>query len=86
MRSFALARTHANGASGKPGLHPDRVPLLKACDTLRDDLAAHGVLIKVRWRRLLPPSGLKVKSKVKGLTFVSLGFPGSRGRLDMGDQ
>lgn len=50
VRSFALARTHADEASGKPGLHHDRVPLLKACDALRDDLAALGVLIKVRCR------------------------------------
>lgn len=50
VRAFALARTHADSASGIPGLHPDRVPLLKACDALRDDLASLGVLIKAGWR------------------------------------
>lgn len=48
VRAFALARAHADGSSGKPGLHPDRLPLLKACDALRDDLAPLGVLIKDR--------------------------------------
>lgn len=50
VRAFALARTHVDGSSAKPGLHPDRVQLLKSCDTLRDNLAAHGVLIKVHRR------------------------------------
>lgn len=48
VRAFALARTDVDSSSAKPGLHPDRVPLLKACDALRDDLAAHGVIIKDR--------------------------------------
>lgn len=48
VRSFALARTHVDGSCAKPGLHPDRVPLLKTCDTVRDDLAALGVHIKVQ--------------------------------------
>ena len=49
VRAFALTRQESPGSPNKPGLHPDRVPLLKACDALRDDLAPLGVLIKVRW-------------------------------------
>ncbi|XP_004084647.1 probable cysteine--tRNA ligase, mitochondrial [Oryzias latipes] len=50
VREFALARQDglSSGSSGKPGLYPDRAPLLKACDTLRNDLAPLGVLIKDR--------------------------------------
>ncbi|XP_029029983.1 cysteine--tRNA ligase, mitochondrial [Betta splendens] len=50
VRAFALTR-HSAGSTGsntKPGLHPDRIPLLKACDNLRNDLAPLGVLIKDR--------------------------------------
>lgn len=47
VRAFALARQPA-GPGHKPGLYPDRVPLLKACDGLRSDLAPLGVLIKDR--------------------------------------
>ncbi|XP_017281770.1 cysteine--tRNA ligase, mitochondrial [Kryptolebias marmoratus] len=47
VRAFALTRQD-DPSSNKPGLHPDRIPLLRACDTLRDDLAPFGVLIKDR--------------------------------------
>ncbi|XP_020513859.2 probable cysteine--tRNA ligase, mitochondrial isoform X2 [Labrus bergylta] len=50
VRAFALTRQDAPtvGSSKKPGLYPDRIPLLKSCDTLRNDLAPLGVLIKDR--------------------------------------
>ncbi|XP_041834501.1 cysteine--tRNA ligase, mitochondrial [Melanotaenia boesemani] len=50
VRAFALARQEdpTSGSSNKPRLYPDRVPLLKACDSLRIDLAPLGVLIKDR--------------------------------------
>lgn len=44
VRAFALAR---RDSPTNPGLDPERIPLLKACDALRDDLAPLGVLIKV---------------------------------------
>lgn len=44
VRAFALA---ANESPTKPGLHPERLPLLKACDALRNDLAPLGVILKV---------------------------------------
>lgn len=50
VRSFALEPLAdvSSGASGKKKqLHPDRLPLLKACDVLRKDLAPLGVDIKV---------------------------------------
>ncbi|KAI3365910.1 hypothetical protein L3Q82_000727 [Scortum barcoo] len=49
VRAFALARQDGPtaGSPKKPGLYPERIPLLKACDTLRADLAPLGVLIKV---------------------------------------
>lgn len=43
VRTFALTRQDKSS-----GLYPDRVPLLKSCDTFRDELAALGVLIKDR--------------------------------------
>ncbi|XP_070850101.1 probable cysteine--tRNA ligase, mitochondrial isoform X2 [Chaetodon trifascialis] len=46
VRAFALTRSTTG--SPKPGIHPERIPLLKACDTLRNDLAPLGVLIKDR--------------------------------------
>lgn len=51
VRAFALARQDGPtaGSSNKPGLYPERIPLLKACDALRNDLAPWGVLIKVCW-------------------------------------
>lgn len=51
VRAFALVRQDAltTGSTNKPGLHRDRIPLLKACDMLRNDLAPLGVLIKVCW-------------------------------------
>uniref|UniRef100_A0A7N8XC33 Probable cysteine--tRNA ligase, mitochondrial n=1 Tax=Mastacembelus armatus TaxID=205130 RepID=A0A7N8XC33_9TELE len=51
VRAFALAPRQdplSTGTPGKPGLHPDRIPLLKACDTLRDELAPLGIVIKDR--------------------------------------
>ncbi|CAJ1087147.1 probable cysteine--tRNA ligase%2C mitochondrial [Xyrichtys novacula] len=50
VRTYALTRQDAppTGSSKKPGLYPERLPLLKACDTLRTDLAPLGVLIKDR--------------------------------------
>ncbi|KAL3999183.1 F-box and leucine-rich repeat protein 16 [Sarotherodon galilaeus] len=50
VREFALARQDGSstGSPSRPGLYPDRIPLLKACDALRDDLAPLGVLIKDR--------------------------------------
>ncbi|KAM3850732.1 cysteine--tRNA ligase, mitochondrial-like [Diretmus argenteus] len=45
VRGFALARRED---ADKPGLHPERIPLLRACDALRKDLAPLGVLIKDR--------------------------------------
>ncbi|XP_024121010.1 cysteine--tRNA ligase, mitochondrial [Oryzias melastigma] len=50
VREFALTRQDgpSSGSSGKPGLYPDRAPLLKACDALRNELAPLGVLIKDR--------------------------------------
>lgn len=50
VRAFALARQEdpPGGTSNKRGLYPDRKPLLKACDALRDDLAPLGVVIKDR--------------------------------------
>lgn len=44
VRAFALAR---HDSTGKAGLSPDRIPLLKACDALRNDLAPLGVILKV---------------------------------------
>lgn len=50
IRNFALEPMAdcSSGTSGKKKqLHPDRLPLLKACDVLRKDLAPLGVDIKV---------------------------------------
>ncbi len=49
VRAFALARHDgpSTGSPNKRGLYPERLPLLQACDTLRNDLAPLGVLIKV---------------------------------------
>ncbi|KAM4710903.1 cysteine--tRNA ligase, mitochondrial [Anableps anableps] len=46
VRAFALTRQEP--LDNKSGLYPDRIPLLKACDTLRKDLAPLGVVIKDR--------------------------------------
>ncbi|CAL8308730.1 unnamed protein product [Merluccius merluccius] len=54
VRTFALAPQETPRAPGgsaappRPRMHPDRVPLLQACDALRRDLAPMGVLIKDR--------------------------------------
>lgn len=51
VRAFALARRQDDPSAGAPvkrGPYPDRMPLLKACDALRNDLAPLGVLIKDR--------------------------------------
>ncbi|XP_076159005.1 putative cysteine--tRNA ligase, mitochondrial [Alosa pseudoharengus] len=51
IRNFALEPV-ADGSSGTPNkkkrLHPDRLPLLTACDALRNDLTPLGVHIKDR--------------------------------------
>ncbi|XP_037552761.1 cysteine--tRNA ligase, mitochondrial [Nematolebias whitei] len=47
VRAFALTRQD-DPSCAKPGRHPDRIPLLRACDALRDDLAPLGVVIKDR--------------------------------------
>ncbi|XP_029307987.1 cysteine--tRNA ligase, mitochondrial [Cottoperca gobio] len=44
VRAFALAHRDEPAT----GLYPERIPLLKACDILRNDLAPLGVLIKDR--------------------------------------
>lgn len=54
VRAFALAR---HESATKPGLYPERIPLLTACDTLRNDLAPLGVILKVfglckQWSRV----------------------------------
>ncbi|KAM7365246.1 hypothetical protein PAMP_016191 [Pampus punctatissimus] len=50
VRAFALTRqdVKTSRTPEKPGLYPERIPLLKACDDLRKDLAPLGVLIKDR--------------------------------------
>ncbi|KAM6945411.1 cysteine--tRNA ligase, mitochondrial [Aplochiton taeniatus] len=51
VRAFALAPQDAptgSPASSRPKPRPDREPLLRACDTLRQDLTPLGVLIKDR--------------------------------------
>ncbi|XP_045909069.1 probable cysteine--tRNA ligase, mitochondrial [Micropterus dolomieu] len=50
VRAFALARQDGptTGSPNKPGLYPERIPLIQACDTLRKDLVPLGVLIKDR--------------------------------------
>lgn len=45
VRAFALTRQDSQDK--KSDLSPDRIPLLKSCDTLRKDLAPLGVVIKV---------------------------------------
>ncbi|XP_034411449.1 cysteine--tRNA ligase, mitochondrial isoform X2 [Cyclopterus lumpus] len=49
VRAFALAHQDdpTPGTPNRPGLHPERRPLLRACDEFRKDLAPLGVLIKV---------------------------------------
>ncbi|XP_062958728.1 probable cysteine--tRNA ligase, mitochondrial isoform X3 [Cynocephalus volans] len=46
VRQYALATPEATGEARRQ-LLPERQPLLEACDILRQDLAAHGVSIKV---------------------------------------
>lgn len=46
VRQFALATGEATKEARRQQLL-ERQPLLEACDTLRQDLAAHGVSIKV---------------------------------------
>ncbi|XP_069573295.1 probable cysteine--tRNA ligase, mitochondrial isoform X1 [Brachyistius frenatus] len=50
VRAFALTHRDAPTPESpvKPGLYPERLALLRACDALRDDLAPLGVLIKDR--------------------------------------
>lgn len=49
VRAFALTCQDDTNirTSKKPGLYPERISLLKACDSLRNDLAPLGILIKV---------------------------------------
>lgn len=46
VRQFALAKGEATEEARRQQLL-ERQPLLEACDTLRQDLAVHGVSIKV---------------------------------------
>ncbi|KAM9836171.1 putative cysteine--tRNA ligase, mitochondrial isoform 2-T2 [Aulostomus maculatus] len=48
VREFALAQKTNPKTSKKPGLYPERIPLLKACDDLRKDLVPLGIQIKDR--------------------------------------
>lgn len=62
VRAFALDRSKTSG------LYPERIPLLKACDNLRNDLAPLGVLIKDRgatstWEITQGQRGQKVQDK-----------------------
>ncbi|XP_063068223.1 probable cysteine--tRNA ligase, mitochondrial [Engraulis encrasicolus] len=52
VRNFALEvdQSASSGQGGKKRLHTDRQPLLKACDTLRKDLAPLGINVKDRGR------------------------------------
>uniref|UniRef100_A0A2K6DRS6 Cysteinyl-tRNA synthetase 2, mitochondrial n=1 Tax=Macaca nemestrina TaxID=9545 RepID=A0A2K6DRS6_MACNE len=47
VRQFALAKAEATGEARRQQLL-ERQPLLEACDTLRQDLTAHGISIKDR--------------------------------------
>ncbi|TNN32935.1 putative cysteine--tRNA ligase, mitochondrial [Liparis tanakae] len=47
VRAWALA-PQEGPPPNRPRLHPERAPLLRACDRLREDLAPLGVLIKDR--------------------------------------
>lgn len=46
VRQYALATPGATGEARKQQLQ-ERQPLLEACDTLRQDLATHGINVKV---------------------------------------
>ncbi|XP_061692426.1 probable cysteine--tRNA ligase, mitochondrial isoform X2 [Syngnathoides biaculeatus] len=48
VRAFALARQSSTSEKFPEALYPDRIPLLKASDDLRKNLAPLGVLIKDR--------------------------------------
>ncbi|KAM4601773.1 cysteine--tRNA ligase, mitochondrial [Polymixia lowei] len=48
VRAFALTPQTTSPPLAKPRLHPERLPLLEACDAVRKDLAPLGVLIKDR--------------------------------------
>ncbi|XP_029696110.1 probable cysteine--tRNA ligase, mitochondrial isoform X2 [Takifugu rubripes] len=65
VRAFALAR---HESATKPGLYPERIPLLTACDTLRNDLAPLGVILKDRgatstWEITGRPQNQRVQDK-----------------------
>lgn len=71
VRAFALTRQELSSeGSSKPGLYPERIPLLKTCDTFREDLSALGVVIKDRgasstWemtQRRLSPTGSETET------------------------
>ncbi|XP_037618202.1 probable cysteine--tRNA ligase, mitochondrial [Sebastes umbrosus] len=70
VRAFALAHRDVPtaGSPTKPGLYPERIPLLKACDVLRNNLAPLGVLIKDRgaistWELTQTQRGQRVQDK-----------------------
>ncbi|CAK6976534.1 probable cysteine--tRNA ligase%2C mitochondrial [Scomber scombrus] len=70
VRAFALACQDdpTIRTPKKPGLYPERIPLLKACDSLRNDLAPLGILIKDRgatstWEITQGHRGQKVQDK-----------------------
>ncbi|KAM7375010.1 hypothetical protein PAMA_014209 [Pampus argenteus] len=70
VRAFALTRqdVKTSPTPEKPGLYPERIPLLKACDDLRKDLAPLGVVIKDRgatstWEIKQGQRGQKVQDK-----------------------
>ncbi|XP_021095011.1 probable cysteine--tRNA ligase, mitochondrial isoform X2 [Heterocephalus glaber] len=66
VRQFALDTQAATGDARRQQLQ-ERRPLLEACDTLRQDLAAHGISIK-KWRSLhLGPAGPTDSTEAKGL-------------------
>lgn len=88
VRAFALARQDGPtaGSSNKPGLYPERIPLLKACDALRNDLAPLGVLIKVCWLGShRNKKGNFAASWIRYWTDVFVMFSGPRSHLDVGD-
>ncbi|KAM8872854.1 putative cysteine--tRNA ligase, mitochondrial [Synchiropus picturatus] len=48
IRAFALTKQDHPSGSSRGELYPERLPLLEACDKLRDDLGSLGVTIKDR--------------------------------------
>lgn len=79
VRAFALAR---HDSPTGPGLSPERIPLLKACDALRNDLAPLGVILKVFW--LGNPGATCTRPHVT-LVYVFATSSGQRSRLNLGN-